>query len=203
MCVISLIFVIVRLLSPEEAVREGLAGKSKRPRIAVQELAKTGRGVIALEPIQKGRYVAEYKTASVYPSSERRRREEQHDLNEAGSYVIDTAYSTPTSKKLCFDATERYHHPGRYINHAARGFNLKLKGPYSIRRKWRIGFVAVRDVEAGEELCFDYGLRSEAWMRKGRLVDGRVTGGSDSEKSTTVSRKGKVCDDTKHFQITL
>lgn len=181
-------------------MREGLAGKTRRPKLNIKELPETGRGVIALEHIQKGCYVAEYKTSAVYPAAERGSIDYQHDINEAGSYVIETAYSAPGLKKLCFDATERYHHPGRYINHVPRGFNLKLKGPYFIRNKWRVGFVAVRDVEAEEELCYDYGLRSEAWMRKGRLVKGRVTGGGDS-KETPTSCKEEVCDCTNIFQI--
>jgi len=42
-------------------------------------------------------------------------------------------YSAPGVRKLCYDATERYHLPGRFIYHVPRGFNLKLEGPYFVR----------------------------------------------------------------------
>lgn len=56
--------------------------------------------------------------------------------------------------RLMFDATEQFHHAGRYTNHV--GGNLKLMGPYYIREKWRVRFIAIR-VIVGEELCYDYG----------------------------------------------
>ena len=43
-----------------------------------------------------------------------------------------------------------------------------------------MGFLALRDIDDGEEMCYDYGLRTdEVWTRKGRLVDGKVTCGND------------------------
>ena len=157
-------------------MREGLAGKAKRPDVEYIETPDTGQGVVAAVDIHKGEYVCEYKTSSVYPAREKEKHSREHDLNNAGSYVIETAYRVPEGGgQLMFDATERYHHPGRYINHVARGGNLKLMGPFYIREKWRIGFLAIRGIKAGEELCYDYGDRTEEWMRKARLVKGRVT----------------------------
>ena len=178
-----------RLLRIEEIVREGLAGKCPRPNLQVKTLSETGRGVIALEPIGKGRYVCEYKTSSVYPASSRKEREQEHARNDAGSYVIDTAYAV---EGLSFDATERYHHQGRYINHAARGFNLNMKGPYYMRGKWRIGFVTVRDVKEGEELCYDYGMQTEGWLRKGHVVEGRICPGV---------KEGECSEETKEEPV--
>jgi SET domain-containing protein len=48
---------------------------------------------------------------------------------------------------------------GRYINHAAVGANLRLKPPIQARGKVRIGFVASKDINPGDELFFDYGYR--------------------------------------------
>ena len=77
-------------------------------------------------------------------------------------YTIQTAFEVkPGSGRLCFDATDRFHHAGRYINHVVKGANLKPVKPVFVREKWRVGFVSLREIEAGEELCYDYGLRTE------------------------------------------
>ena len=45
----------------------------------------------------------------------------------------------------------------------------------SLAGKVRVGFLALRDIPEGEELCYNYGDRSGGdWMRQGRLVEGRV-----------------------------
>ena len=166
------------MLTHDEVMREGLAGRRKRPQFQVVESAETGRGVVTAQKVSKKDYVCEYKTTAVYGPDELKEYERIHDLNSAGSYTVETAYPVPgAGGRLMFDATERFHHAGRYINHVPRGGNLKLMGPYYIRGKWRVGFIAIRDIEEGEELCYDYGEQSEEWMRRGRLVDGKVTSG--------------------------
>jgi len=181
----------IRVLTPEEVVREGLAGKCQRPKLEVKPLPTTGSGVIALEAITKGSYICEYKTSSIYPARSRQEKDEEHSRNDAASYVVETTYSIPGHQRLCFDATERYHHPGRYINHVARGPNIKLKGPYYIRKKWRIGFIAIRDIREGEELCYDYIERTEEWMKKRHLVEGRV---SAKAKEQGEEKEKKPCE---------
>ena len=166
-----------RVLSQDEIIREGLAGKSKRPLVQVVSTGdSTGRGVLAKEAIAKRSYVCEYKTSTVYPVKEKATHDNLHEMNSAGSYVVETFYPIPKVGRLCFDATERFHHPGRYINHVARGGNVRLSRPFFIREKWRIGFLAIRDINAGEELAYDYldRDREQKWLQEGRLVGGRV-----------------------------
>ena len=133
---------------------------------------------MAREKIPKGAYVCEYKTSKVYPAKDRE-PDRLHDRNARVMYTMQTAFEVkPGSGRLCFDATDRFHHPGRYINHVAKRANLKPVKPVFVREKWRVGFFSLRDIEIGEELCYDYGLRTEElWTRKGRLEDGRVTSG--------------------------
>ena len=38
--------------------------------------------------------------------------------------------------------------------------------PLFLRGKWRVGMVAVRDIFVGQEITYDYGVRSEVWMKK-------------------------------------
>ena len=165
-------------------LREGLSGRGKRPSIQVVVFdAETGRGVVAKESIPKRSYVCEYKTSAVYPVKDKA------DRNDSGSYTVETYYAVPNVGRLCFDATERYHHPGRYINHVSRGGNLRLSRPFFIRGKWRIGFLAIRDISVGDELCYDYldRDREQRWLQEGRLVDGRVVAGRERGQGTLVT----------------
>lgn len=57
---------------------------------------------------------------------------------------------------------------GRYINHAAGGeagiggqANCRPHRPLFVRGKWRVGFISTRDIKAGEELLYDYRVRSQ------------------------------------------
>ena len=81
--------------------------------------------MVAKENIGKGRYVCEYKTSVVFPAKDS--CDEEHTMKS--TYVMQTAFEVkPGGGKLCFDATNRFHHPGRYINHVAKGANLKPMG---------------------------------------------------------------------------
>ena len=175
---------------------EGHLGKVMRPKVEVVVIEETGRGVVARERITKGSYVCEYKTSSVYPANDDE-KDQHHATNTRGMYIMETAFKVdPASGRLCFDATNRLHHPGRYINHVTRGLNLKPSSPQYIRGKWRVGFLALRDIDDGEEMCYDYGLRTdEVWTRKGRLVDGKVTCGNDRvgvEATAEVKSSGDI-----------
>ena len=120
---------------------------------------------------------------------------------------VETKYPAPGLGRLCFNATERLHHPGRYINHVAQKPNIKLTRPFEVHGKPRIGFLAFRDIPAGEELCYDYGDRSGGeWMRKGRLLEGRVVAGveqSSQEEGEIYSRKksNKTCQQVMKRRI--
>ena len=46
--------------------------------------------------------------------------------------------------------------------------------PIHLRGKWRVGLVAVRDINIGDEVTYDYGVRSEPWMRVEPARDGEA-----------------------------
>ena len=77
-----------------------------------------------------------------------------------GCYCLDAVFNNET---YVFDATPSINDPGRCINHTRRNCNLVLQQPVKIGEPpndhLRIGFVAKRDVKAGEELFFNYGIK--------------------------------------------
>ena len=128
-----------------------------------------GRGVISEESIKKGQYVCEYRTYRVYPvgSVQEAQLAAEYDQNAEGSYILTTAYAVPQfGARLCFDATRRFKDIGRLINHSAKGANLKPGPPVHARGKWRVGLLAIKDIKPGEEVSYDYNVRSEKWMKK-------------------------------------
>ena len=94
--------------------------------------------------------------------------EAEYSINNEGSFILEAKVGNGT--KMCFDATRTIYSYGRLINHAgSKMANIKPHRPLYINNKWRIGFYAVHDIQAGEELLFDYGAghlkESPAWMK--------------------------------------
>ena len=154
---------LCRLLREEKVVMAGLLGHTKAPHLeVVDHRPPKGREVVAREPIKKGQYVCEYRTYWVYPvgSDEAKSLAREYELNNEGSYVLQTAYAVPgVGHRLCFDVTCRYKDVGKFINHSAL---VKSSEPAHVRNKWRVGMVAVRDIPMNEELTYDYGVRTES-----------------------------------------
>lgn len=165
-----MIFCTCRPLTEKERLTSGLLGLSPAPKLQVLDFGTgKGRGVVAMQPIPKGAYVCEYRTYRVYPvgSAEEAKLAHEYDLNGEGSYVLQTAHPVPEfGARLCFDATRRYRDVGRLINHSSSLYNLKPGPPLFLRGKWRVAMLAVRDIFVGQELTYDYGVRSENWMKK-------------------------------------
>ena len=126
----------------------------------MKEAGRKGRGVFATEDIKKGTYLCEYRTTRVYHPKQRAKYEWEYEKNGEGSYLLETQFG----KKLIFDATRCYDQVGRYINHASLKTNCNYWRPLYVRGKYRVGFVATRNICKGEELLYDYGVRNETWM---------------------------------------
>lgn len=90
--------------------------------------------------INKRDFVCEYKTAVVLPLNEQDELEEHHIKNGLGCYIVDTQFAAPGVGRLCFDATGRFNHYGRLINHVAKKPNTRLTQPFEVCGKlglWR------------------------------------------------------------------
>ena len=74
--------------------------------------------MFATEHIPKGSWLCEYKTTRVFKRSELEHVKKEYELNNEGSYIVESAYPVGKEGHLCFDATRKYHQFGRYFNHA-------------------------------------------------------------------------------------
>ena len=148
-------------MSPEEVVLQGLAYGLTSPSLEVKDAGqRKGRGVFATRKLEKGEYLCEYQTTKVYHPKKREKYEREYEANNEASYLLETQYG----RKLVFDATRSYDQFGRYINHSSTHHNCRYWRPLLVRGKWRVGFIATRDIDEGEELCYDYGVRGMSWM---------------------------------------
>lgn len=135
------------------------------------------RGIFVTEFISKGQWLCEYK-GIVYPHSKMQQHIDEYNKNEEGCYIITSKHPVGYLTKLCWNATRHFHQIGRYINHAQNP-NALLTQPLHVRGKWRVGFLAARDINVGDEVVWDYRVRGEVWS-KCRLVDGVVVGDKDA-----------------------
>ena len=151
----------LRCMKAEEVVLQGLTYGLTSSLLEVRDAGRRkGRGVFATARIQKGEFLCEYRTNRVYHPKHRAKYEREYELNDEGSYLLETQYG----RKLVFDATRSFHQLGRYINHSSTHHNCRYWRPLFVRGKWRVGFLATRDIDDGEELCYDYGVRGLTWM---------------------------------------
>ncbi|KRZ75660.1 N-lysine methyltransferase SETD8-B [Trichinella papuae] len=123
--------------------------------LEVREFPIKGRGVIAKRKFEHEEFVVEYR-GELIESAEAQRREERYQKNSRiGCYMF---YFYFKGKQYCLDATRESVHKGRLLNHSAKGSNLKSK-ILEVNNRPHVIFLAKRDIEAGEELLYDYGDR--------------------------------------------
>ncbi|XP_014223483.1 histone-lysine N-methyltransferase EHMT2 isoform X1 [Trichogramma pretiosum] len=129
-------------------------GTSQRFQLFRTEEGK-GWGLRTLKPIAKGTYVCEY-VGEIIPDSEA-------DSREDDSYLFDL--ENRDGETYCIDA-RRYGNIARFINHSCSPNLLSVRVfiEHQDLRFPRIALFASRDIEADEELGFDYG--EKFWIIK-------------------------------------
>lgn len=129
-------------------------GRSKAVVPGQSQLEGCGYGLFAIEPVAQHEFVIEY-TGELIMHDEGVRREarrgEAFDDDGVTSYV----FSLLDSEGIWVDAAIYGNH-SRYINHEAYDYNVEPKVLY-VNGEYRIRFSATRNIEAGEELFFNYG----------------------------------------------
>ncbi|CAL8342854.1 unnamed protein product [Lota lota] len=123
----------------------------------VRHIDDKGRGVFATRCFTKGEFVVEYN-GDLLNIDSAKKREAEYALDPAtGCYMYYFQYH---SKTYCVDATRETTRLGRLLNHSKTGnCQTRLHG---IDGKPHLILVASRDIDAEEELLYDYGDRSKA-----------------------------------------
>lgn len=136
---------------------DDLIKNSTEEGMQVKHIEGKGRGVFAVKSFKKGEFVVEYH-GDLLELAEAKVRETQYAQDpQTGCYMYYFQYQTKT---YCVDATKETSRLGRLINHSKTG-NCQTK-LHPIDGTPHLILVASRDIEAEEELLYDYGDRSKA-----------------------------------------
>jgi len=109
------------------------------PKTIVKRSAKEGKGFFATEKIYKDEVVA-IKNGHIVNQKEALQLDEE--LGDFSLQISDDFFICPKTKNEIKDIVI-------YINHSCEP-NIGIDG--------QINYVAIRDIEAGEELCLDYAM---------------------------------------------
>lgn len=163
------------------------ARQSLPDHLRLEAIPGKGLGVITNVRIAKGTVVGDYK-GEVMTAEEKDRRyleslshlftpddyEWKQSRLDRGQTVTGTylyGIVVPNEEAIYVDAEDEYRSLWtRFLNHASPPDNNV--NPKSIHQSWdgqpRVWFVAMRDIEAGEEICFDYG--EDYWLPGDNVV---------------------------------
>ncbi|CAJ0582228.1 unnamed protein product, partial [Mesorhabditis spiculigera] len=118
----------------------------KRVEVRLSTIPEAGRGLFVLEKVSKGELIGEY-AGEILSREETEKRGAQYDRNRC-SYLF--ALTEEKSIDPFYVGT-----PMRYLNHNLKNLNCGSR-VMMVGTESRIGIYALRDIEAEEELFFDY-----------------------------------------------
>jgi len=125
--------------------------------LRVDDIPMKGRGVVADKNFRRGEFVIEYDGDLIDCDKAKQRETEYRSNPSVGCYMY---YFTFQNRKYCVDATSESGKLGRLINHSTKTPNLTTR-LFPIGDRPHLIFIAARDIDAGEELMYDYGDRSK------------------------------------------
>lgn len=155
--------------------------QSKSLALGQSQLEGVGYGLFTVEPIAQDDFIIEYVGELITHDEGVRREARRGDVFDEASNV-SYVFTLLDYEGIWVDAVT-YGNLSRYINHASesdkRGCNITPRILY-VNGEYRIKFTAMRDIEAGEELFFNYGENFPNLTKK--LLDHKVGGKSDQGK---------------------
>ncbi|KAF4465493.1 polycomb group medea [Fusarium albosuccineum] len=156
-------------------------GLPKGLALGQSQLEGVGYGLFTAEFIAQDDFIIEYVGELITHDEGVRREARRGDVFDEESN-ISYVFTLLENEGIWVDAAI-YGNLSRYINHASendkRGCNITPRILY-VNGEYRIKFTAMRDIEAGEELFFNYGENFPNLTKK--LLDHKVGGKSDQAK---------------------
>ncbi len=126
--------------------------KDKAPKIEARQSPIHGNGVFAIAPIAKGERVIEYK------GKRRTHDDVDTDADNSGDVESGHTFLFTLDDNYVIDANYKGN-DARWINHGCEpNCEAVLDENEDKPRKSRVFIEAMRDIEAGEELTYDYGI---------------------------------------------
>ena len=142
--------------TPEQEAKwiEKMRRRGESDFVEVRDSVIHGRGVYCCEPIKKEQYFIEYVGNRINKEeSERRARKQYEEHEKSGAAAV---YIFNLTKKWDLDGNVEWN-PARLINHSCE------PNSEAIQDGKRIYLQALRDIEVGEEITFDYGFDVECY----------------------------------------
>ncbi|KAG5927918.1 hypothetical protein E4U42_001560 [Claviceps africana] len=171
-------------------------GTGKSLLLGQSQLEGCGYGLFTAEPIAQDEFVIEYVGELITHDEGVRREARRGDVFDEASNV-SYVFTLLENEGIWVDAAI-YGNLSRYINHASehdtRGCNITPRILY-VNGEYRIKFTAMRDIQAGEELFFDYGENFPNLTKK--LLDDKAarkpeTGKTKGARTTRIEADGSV-----------
>ncbi|KAK1904859.1 N-lysine methyltransferase KMT5A [Dissostichus eleginoides] len=119
-----------------------------------------GRGVFATSHFQKGDFVVEYRGELVNSEESQRRRRIYHV--SCAVFMFDFYWQERT---WCVDAAQEDSSLGRLVNDDHKHPNCKMKKVVA-ENKPHLCLFALRDINPGEEITYDYGGTDWPWRKQ-------------------------------------
>ncbi|KAK2469722.1 hypothetical protein H9L39_18537 [Fusarium oxysporum f. sp. albedinis] len=162
-------------------------GLTKALALGQSQLEGVGYGLFAAECIAQGDFIIEYVGELITHDEGVRREARRGDVFDEESN-ISYVFTLLENEGMWVDAAI-YGNLSRYINHASekssgdkRGCNITPQILY-VNGEYRIKFTATRDIQAGEELFFNYGENFPNLTKK--VLDHKAGEMSDEAKKRT------------------
>ena len=109
-------------------------------------------GVFSNTIVKAGSFICDYKVPEnkpPYPRKFRPAMEEEYEQSGEGCFILEA--QDKDGKWWCFDATRRLNQYGWYLNQAPGSMaNATLVPPVVVEGLLRVGFVATKQIKAGE-----------------------------------------------------
>lgn len=130
--------------------------------LAVKQFDNRGRGIVTTKAFHKGEFIVEYSGDLIDWKEAQLREVEYSRRANVGCYMY---YFSTNGLKYCIDATEESGKLGRLCNHSRRSPNTHTKLVWIPQGNTEVVphliIVALRDIDVGEEITYDYGDRDK------------------------------------------